>query len=72
MILPCLWAVLDQNAASIPVLEGIQAATATAQPEMLNGMSIGGFLTGWMILVETKELTLLVIKGSLAIGVRTN
>jgi hypothetical protein len=57
----------DQNTASIPVLQRISAATIATQPEMLHGMSVGRLLTGQMILVETKQSALPIVKGSLTI-----
>ena len=65
-------AALEENAARIAVLQRIETAASAAQPEMLDGMSVRRFLAGRMIFMETKELALVVIKGSLAIGVCTN
>ena len=39
---------------------------------MLNGMRVRGFLTGWMILVKTKQSALLIVKGHLAIRFAQN
>lgn len=64
--------VLDQNAASIPVFQRIRVAAVRAKPEVLHGMSVGWFLTRWMILMETKQLTPLVVKRSPAIRVCAN
>lgn len=62
----------NQDAASIPILQRIGLTALAAEPEMLNGMSIGWPLAGGMVLVETKQAALTIIKRSLAFRICTN
>jgi len=60
----------DQYTASITVLQRMGAAAQAAQPEMLNGMSVGWPFADGMIFVKTKQSSLTIIKGRLALRVR--
>ncbi len=62
----------DQNTASIPILQRVGLTALAAEPEMLNGMSIGWPLAGGMVLVETEQVALTIVKQSLAFRVCTN
>ena len=59
----------DQNAAFITILQSMSAAARAAQPEMLNGVSVGRSFADWMIFVKAKQSPLTIIKRRLAVRV---
>jgi hypothetical protein len=65
-------AALDYHTACIAVLKRIDVAACTAQPEVLHGMGVSGFLTGWMIFMEAKEQPFPIVKRCVAIRVCAN